>query len=156
LTEELEATRLYAELQCLRFGDDLRVRFEAEAPAGEAAVPSLVLQPLVENAIVHGRDPSRPLQVAVRASKENGELLLEVEDDGRGLGVEGVLAEGVGLSGSRSRLALLYGSAQHLELRPRAGGGAVVRLRIPFSPWPRSPGPQPAEPSLHEGVDTPG
>jgi len=143
LDAELEITRLYVELQRLRFGEKLEVAFELDDGVGSAAVPSLVLQPLVENAIVHGRDPGRTLQVCVRARREGTDLVLEVEDDGRGLTPGAPLVEGVGLANTRARLRLLYRDLQRVDLEERADAGLRVRLRIPLLPtsnWGASPG----------------
>jgi len=84
---------------------------------------------------VHGRDPARPLHVCVRARKEGADLVLEVEDDGRGMAPGGALVEGVGLGSARARLRLLYGERQDLAIEPGSTGGVRVRIRIPYSPW---------------------
>jgi sensor histidine kinase YesM len=128
-------------------------------------VPTLVLQPLVENAIRHGIEPAEKGGVVrVSASRKVGKLVLVVEDNGVGLansnadsdGPENpaglysslpaparssttsvVLARagtGIGLANLRERLQALYGARQRLELTPRATGGVVVRIELPWQP----------------------
>jgi len=95
-------------------------------------VPSLLLQPLVENAIKHGigaRAGAGHIEIAAR--RDGGRLLIEIRDDGRGIG-SGVTREGVGLGNCRSRLQTLYGAgACDLQIANRDGGGAIVRIAMP-------------------------
>jgi len=103
-------------------------------------VPSLLLQPLAENAIKHGISPrvaAGHLDISVR--RRNGMLLLEVRDDGVGTRGSQPLAEGVGLGNARARLASLYGEDQRLEAGPHPGGGFNVTIEIPFHTEPRLP-----------------
>ena len=103
-------------------------------------VPSLLLQPLVENAIKHGITPrvaAGNLQISVR--RRNDTLALEVRDDGVGTRGREPLSEGVGLGNARARLASLYGAEHRLEAGPRPGGGFNVMIEIPFHTEPRLP-----------------
>ena len=165
LREELEFVQRYLEIQQTRFGDKLRVEQDIEPQALDCMVPTLVLQPLVENAIRHGIEPAEKAGVVrVSASRKDGKLVLTVEDDGVGLaggnadsgGPENpvglyprlpaparssttslVLARagtGIGLANLRERLLALYGARQKLELTPRATGGVIVRVEIPWQP----------------------
>lgn len=138
--EELEFVERYLEIQQVRFGDKLKAELKIEPDALECVVPTLVLQPLVENAIRHGIEPSEnPGTVRVSASLRSGRLVLTVEDDG--VGLDGAKADsgkneewagtGIGLANLRERLQALYGSQQSLQLTPRIGGGVVVRVEIP-------------------------
>jgi LytS/YehU family sensor histidine kinase len=111
LSEELEALGQYVALMRARFGDELRVSIETDPGAGRLKVPSLVLQPLVENAVRHGslaRHGSG--HIAVRSALENSALRITVHDDGPGA-TAAELAEsgGTGLAATRERVALLYG-----------------------------------------------
>jgi signal transduction histidine kinase len=132
LARELEFLRCYLEIQQVRFQDRLSTHWELAEDTLRATVPSMILQPLVENALRHGLlakpEPGR-LHIA---SRREGDLLhLRVDDDGLGLPPEGA-AEGVGLGNTRARLSLLFGSAASLELSRQPAGGTRVELRLPF------------------------
>jgi two-component system, LytTR family, sensor kinase len=135
LREELSFVRAYLDIEQTRFSDRLTTRIEIDPAALDARLPTMVLQPLVENAIRHGiaRDPSARL-VAVRARRVNGSLRVEVADDGPGL-VEGAAPEpheGLGLSNTRARLSRLYGDSGRLALEAGPGGGTVAVLELPW------------------------
>jgi sensor histidine kinase YesM len=158
----LEFVQRYLEIQQTRFGDKLRVEQDIDPQALDCLVPTLVLQPLVENAIRHGIEPSEKAGVVrVSASREDGKLVLAVEDDGVGLASDSCgpenpaglcpslptparsptisvalprIGTGIGLANLRERLQALYGARQKLELTPRATGGVIVRVEIPWHP----------------------
>jgi signal transduction histidine kinase len=133
LAEEVTLLQRYAEIQEARYGDRLKVCFEVENGVRDALVPRLILQPLVENAIRHGVTRRiAPGQVDVRAWEGEGRLHLTVRDDGVGLGPEGPVREGVGLSITRARLRQLYGRNQRFALTAAPEGGAVCSLTIPL------------------------
>jgi signal transduction histidine kinase len=127
LSEELEIVRRYLDIQQTRFSDQLHVTVEMDPDTQDAAVPTLLLQPLVENAIRHGN----PAHVDVRTRREDGMLVVEIENDGTPL--SDALREGIGLSSTRRRLAQLYGPRASYELANRQPAGVVARVRIPFS-----------------------
>jgi sensor histidine kinase YesM len=95
-------------------------------------VPALIVQPLVENSIRHGMDPSRPLQVNVRVYARGEGLVIEVEDDGAGVAMaqSGALPRGHGLANVAERLRLCFGNVGGFTLAPRAGGGTVARITL--------------------------
>ncbi|MBI4325306.1 MAG: histidine kinase [Chloroflexi bacterium] len=131
LQQELAFLRDYLEIEQTRFGDRLAVRMDIAPETLEAQVPNLILQPLLENAIRHGVEPqARPGVIELRAQNRNGQLHLELRDNGQGLPPD--LEEGVGLSNTRARLEHLYGQAHRFELANAAAGGLVVRVIIPF------------------------
>ena len=135
LARELDHLRLYVDIQQTRFGGRLAVAFDVDPATRSALVPSLVLQPLVENAIRHGIAPrGSGGSVLVRAARAGDELLLEVRDDGIGAEVEnGRLArEGVGLSNTRERLRRLHGERHDFSYETSPGAGFAVRLTLPF------------------------
>jgi hypothetical protein len=161
LREELEFVQRYLEIQQTRFGDKLRFELEIEPQALDCLVPALVLQPLVENAIRHGIEPAEKTGlVRVSAFRKDGRLVLTVEDDGVGLASTNADSPGpknplcpsfpapapssnlvlartgtrIGLANLRERLEALYGARQKLELTPRATGGVIVRVEIPWRP----------------------
>lgn len=132
LDEELEFLAGYVRIQERRFGDRLQVTYDIDPDVRRALVPALLLQPLVENAIRHGLElDESPGRVDISAERRDGQLHLEIADNGRGL-VEPRVAEGVGLGTSRARLGELYGARQSIEISSAAGSGATVQIRIPF------------------------
>jgi two-component system, LytTR family, sensor kinase len=135
LRRELEHLDRYLDIERTRFRDRLRVEVEADADALDAAVPKLFLQPIVENALRHGiGSRPGPGSVAIRASRQNGRLVILVRDDGPGLanGSDSVDGAGIGLSNTRARIEQLYGRDAELSLRNVAGGGAEVSMKIPY------------------------
>lgn len=142
LAEELALLEDYVFIQSLRFGDRLRFSLRASDEARECRVPSMTLQPLVENSIRFGVESSREgSTVTVSAERNDGELVLSVQDDGAGMSEE--LAHrvaagqversvgGIGLKNIRSRLALLYGDHGKLGIDSAPGDGTTVTIRIP-------------------------
>lgn len=131
LRRELELVRCYMSIQTRRFSDRLDVAYRVSEGTLDAAVPVLVLQPLVENAVMHGVIPAgRPCTIEVSSVRRADELVLRVTDDG--VGLEEPVAPGVGLSNIGRRLKGLYGDRQSFELTARQGGGAVATVRLPW------------------------
>jgi LytS/YehU family sensor histidine kinase len=134
LRKELEFVNAYLEIQEARFGERLSVTCDVDAATLDAAVPSLVIQPLVENAIRHGtsrRAGAGHVEIVTR--RVGTSLVIEVLDDGPGLRADQVPDEGIGIGHTRARLAQLYGADGALDLEPRAGGGTAARIRLPFA-----------------------
>ncbi|MBL9200755.1 MAG: histidine kinase [Opitutaceae bacterium] len=133
LREEMEFLACYVDIQKARFAERLTVDITIEPAALEARVPNLLLQPLVENAILHGVAPkSLPGRVEVFGRVVDGRLQLEVRDDGPGLPAGGAPArEGVGLGNTRERLAKIYGAHGELHLRSEPGRGLSVLISLP-------------------------
>lgn len=138
LSAEFDCLADYLALMAVRMGPRLEVRLDLPAPLREQAVPALLLQPLVENAIRHGLEPhlgGGRLEVSARA--EGGELVLVVRDTGAGLGGGGVGGGSrYGLQHVRERLAALYGARGRFELAPAgdAQGGVRAEVRLPLAP----------------------
>jgi two-component system, LytTR family, sensor kinase len=142
IDEEMDFLRTYLEIEQIRFGERLLVEFDVERAIAHAAVPSLILQPLVENAIKHGIAPKvGTSRILVQAKRQNGLILLSVEDDGIGLFPNGSqlgrslssasFGTGVGLQNVRERLQTMYGPAASLSLVNIQGGGSRATLEIP-------------------------
>lgn len=131
--QEMDFLARYIDIQKARFSDRLNVGISIEPAAMEARIPNLLLQPLVENAIVHGiASKTGPGRVDVFGRVENGRLHLEVRDDGPGLGDGQKRAkEGVGLTNTRERIAKIYGSQGQLSLRSEPGRGVTVQIVLP-------------------------
>jgi sensor histidine kinase YesM len=139
LRRELEYLQLYLSIEEVRFQDRLRVEISAEPAALDAAVPHLGLQPIVENAIRHGigrRSAAGRLQIS--AARVNGNLEIQVRDDGPGLPPGGPDSRGIGLVNTRARLQQLYGDAAKLTLENGAQGGAVVTMILPYRAEPET------------------
>ncbi len=133
LSEELDFIRRYLDLQKLRFGPLLRTRIEVDDPRLlSASIPPLLLQPLVENSIVHGiRTLAEGGMVTVRASRAGDELRFEVRDTGPGCDPTTPFVHGhVGVTNTVARLDYLYGDAPWLSYR-RDGEEFVAELRVP-------------------------
>lgn len=97
----------------------------------------MILQPIVENAVIHGiACRVLPGEVRIRSRRENAVLRLEVFDNGAGLSEEEKPRNGLGLANTRDRLAQLYGGSQNLRLERRPSGGTIVTLELPFRSQP--------------------
>lgn len=134
LRQELDALNLYLGIEQLRFGERLRLEFEIDEEAYPGMVPSLILQPLVENAIKYAVAPREEGgRLRIMARLEGGRMKLIVQDDGPGLpvGVELGSGRGVGFRNTRERLAALYREHQTLAVR-FARPGLRIEITIPF------------------------
>jgi LytS/YehU family sensor histidine kinase len=132
LSVELSHLELYVSLQLMRFGPRLTVMREIDPATELAAVPSMVLQPLVENALTHGiARRVGPARLCLRSRREGEMLVLCVEDDGVGL-PQAPAREGTGIGTTRARLAAMFKGTARLTLRPRAGGGTIAEVRLPI------------------------
>jgi len=131
LRRELAVVDCYLRIQQRRLGERLTLVQSIDPGALDAAVPTLVLQSLVENAVVHGIAPvNRPGRLEITARREAAELLIAVQDDGSGL--PETPRPGVGLANAKKRLRQLYGDEHSFELDGQAGAGTRVTLRMPF------------------------
>lgn len=125
LSEELEVVQRYLEIQQTRFSDRLRVHVDADADTFDAAVPTMLLQPLVENAVRHGDATA----VQVRSRRDGDALVIEIANDGAPLPRDWRQREGVGLSSTRRRLEQFGGTLDLENTTP----GVIARVRIPFA-----------------------
>ena len=134
LKEELDVLEKYVEIEQTRFGNRLNIQMHIPSDTLHAQVPSLLLQPLVENAIRHGIAPNaRPGWIAVHASRDDGELVLQIRDSGDGLPPDRLMAlnRGVGLDNTRARLEHLYPNKYEFTFS-NLERGFCVTIRIPF------------------------
>jgi two-component system, LytTR family, sensor kinase len=135
LGDELDLLESYLKIVRARFGDQVLVDIAVATTLRRAAVPQFALQPLVENAVSHGRrrDGTRSI-VTVTAARTGSSLRLEVRDNGPGLGVspEVALASGLGLSNTVARLSTLYGSRHRVMVDSLPEGGTSVALELPY------------------------
>jgi len=133
LADELDFIKGYVEIERMRLGERLQVNWEIAPETLQAKVPSLILQPLVENAILHGVAPiAQPGALTIRATRDDRSLYLQVRDTGPGLPDETKPQRlGIGLSNTQARLQRLYGSKQRFELLN--DHGLVVNIHVPLS-----------------------
>jgi two-component system LytT family sensor kinase len=129
--DELAFLGTYLYIEEVRFGDRLQVSIGASPEVEGAPIPSLILQPLVENALKHGLGPKPgPGRLWIRAEQDGSELRLTVEDDGMGLRTARD-PHGVGLANIADRLRTLYRDRASVTLEAREGGGTVATVRLP-------------------------
>ncbi|RRA49684.1 sensor histidine kinase [Acidipila sp. EB88] len=144
--EELSFTEDYLGIEVVRFGaEKLRIVKEIDPHTLEISVPSMLLQPLVENSIKHGLEPRiSGGTITLRSRLEPGRFVIEVEDDGVGIAPErslrtGVLTQesnGIGMRNVRERLEVLYGDAAVFEITSRPGRGTRVTMQMPHRDVP--------------------
>ncbi|MCA8961820.1 MAG: histidine kinase, partial [Planctomycetes bacterium] len=140
LREEIGILQKYVDIELIRFQNRLRVEMDIEPTVLDAAVPAMILQPLVENSIRHGiARRSAAGWIGVSAWREGEQLLIEVSDDGPGATepIDQLLGKGVGLTNTRDRLRELHGTHQSFEIRSRESSdaddtGLTLRIHIPY------------------------
>ena len=132
LYDEIRMQQLYLDIEQIRFPGRLSVVVDVPHELEDAHVPSLLLQPLIENTIKHGvARSSGPVVVTIRARKMSGSLHLTVEDDADGP-IESDPCDGVGLSNVRERLAAAFDGTASCSYGPHEGGGFRVDLQLPL------------------------
>ena len=133
LAEEFSAIEAYLGLMTVRMGARLAYRCHLPDALRRARVPAMLLQPLVENAVLHGLEPKvEGGEVRVEARARDGRLEIVVRDTGLGLESGGQKGGGIGIATTRERLRALYGEHAALELVPAAPQGALARLTLPL------------------------
>ena len=141
LAQEVETLKLYLEIEKMRFEDRLRPHFKIESETIGARLPSLLLQPLIENAIKYAVTPAEDgADIWITAGREGQAVRLEVADNGNGEGADFAASPstGVGLANIRDRLSQAYGPAHRFETRKNDKGGFSVILEIPYETGDRS------------------
>jgi two-component system, LytTR family, sensor kinase len=136
LREELQFIDDYLDIEVARFGrENLEIVKHIDDAAMEAFVPSMLLQPIVENCLKHGLAPKiGGGKIELRTVGRDGRLSIEIEDNGVGISEEKlphVYVEGIGLSNVRERLRVLYGADFQLDIQSRLSEGTVIRIDIP-------------------------
>ena len=137
LAQEIKALELYLDIEKVRFEDRLTLQLDIDDEANDALIPSLLLQPLIENAVKYGIARAEGGGKLVIAAKVfAGDLLLELSDDGPGCElVDGQIpsAKGVGLRNTRERLATIYGITHSIQLCNTEPHGLTIHIRIPYT-----------------------
>jgi two-component system LytT family sensor kinase len=136
LREELQFIDDYLDIEVARFGrDNLEILKQLGEDTLEAFVPSMLLQPIVENCLKHGLAPKLGGgKIQLRTTTRDGRLHIEIEDNGVGISEEKmphVYVEGIGLSNVRERLRVLYGTDFNLDIQSRPAEGTVIRIDVP-------------------------
>jgi signal transduction histidine kinase len=135
LRQELDFIKAYLEIEQIRFGDRMSVSWNHAPEVLDAAVPTLLWQPVLENAIRHGRDPrTGSARIEVGARREGVDVVLWIRDHGPGVPPGGPVRENVGLRNTRERVERLYGTAAAFDLSNAPDGGALATLRLPYTP----------------------
>src|SRR3954470_6500375 len=135
LAQEVETLKLYLEIEKMRFEDRLRPHFKIESETIGARLPSLLLQPLIENAIKYAVTPAENgADIWITAKPEGQAVRIEVADNGNGEGAEisATQSTGVGLANIRDRLSQAYGGAHRFETKKNDRGGFSVIIEIPY------------------------
>jgi LytS/YehU family sensor histidine kinase len=135
LETELTLTQTYISLEKMRFGDRLSVLIDIAPGTEHALVPSLLLQPLVENAVRHGMRGQRDLGLIwIRSARQSDELLLTISDNGAGISTEKLdqLEMGIGLGSTLERLERLYSDQHRFSIRRLPEGGTEARIALPL------------------------
>ena len=135
LRRELESMNLYLEIERVRFDDRLRLEYDIEESAKRCLVPSLITQPIIENAVKYAVAPKEEGATIRISAKTGGNfLVLKVSDDGPGLDgtSTGTGRSGVGLANTRERLRQVYGVSQSFTIAKRDPCGVVVTMRMPI------------------------
>lgn len=134
LEQEVQTLRRYLEIQKARLADRLQVTLDIPVELLPAQVPSLILQPLVENAIKHGiAKRAQGGAIQVTAASSNGTLSLSVANDGPSLSTDWETRRtGIGIANLRTRLKIMYGTGFELSLRDRDTGGVQARVLLPL------------------------
>ena len=129
--QELEFLNKYLEIEQTRFHDRLKIKKDIAPDTLDATVPNMILQPLVENAVKHGIAPLiEGGTIEIRSVRENGNLRVEITDDGIGAAKE--IVEGIGISNTRRRLKQLYENACEFKIESNKEKGMSVNLIVPF------------------------
>lgn len=126
---------MYLNIEQTRFGDRLQLEFDVEAQAESVWVPSLILQPLAENAIKHAiAQAENGGKISVSAKLENNFLIIQVVDTGSGLTtIPDAQVSGVGLRNTLDRLDEFYGDSYTFSLENAANGGLQVYMKLPLN-----------------------
>jgi two-component system LytT family sensor kinase len=135
LREELASVDEYLDIEVIRFGPQLQVEKDIASDTLDVMVPSMILQPLVENSIKHGIAPKvGGGRIILRSRREDGHAVIEVDDNGLGMSedrLQSALTLGIGLSNVDERLRVIYGTHCSVRLTSAPGRGTVARLDIP-------------------------
>lgn len=144
LEQEIANIRDYLVIQKIRCGDYIDLQVELEPPAAEARIMKLLLQPIVENSVIHGQEEEKEITIRIQACVEQDELHILIQDNGKGFDPSqsdmdrarrGSRMSGVGLDNVRERLALEFRERQSFSIESAPGQGTCVRITLPYTPF---------------------
>ena len=139
LAHEIESSQLYLDIEKVRFAERLQIEIDVDEESASALVPTMLLQPIIENSIKHGiskSDSGGKIRISARRTDKN--LTIEITDDGPGLAGDNLhdgsvkLSDGVGISNIRNRLSEIYGQRHSLEFVNAKPSGLTVKVVIPY------------------------
>jgi two-component system LytT family sensor kinase len=135
LREELEAIDEYLDIESIRFGPKLRIEKSIDPDSLDVVVPSMLLQPLVENSIKHGLAPKiGEGRITIRSVRQNGQTVIDIIDNGVGVSqahADHTSTGGIGLRNVNERLRVIYGANYQLHLDSVPGEGTCARVVVP-------------------------
>jgi two-component system LytT family sensor kinase len=137
LREELASVDEYLDIEVIRFGSQLQVEKDIAPDTLDVLVPSMILQPIVENSIKHGIAPKvGGGRILLRALREGARAVIEIHDNGLGMSderLQNALSGGIGLSNVDERLRVVYGTQCSVRLTSAPGQGTIARIEIPLA-----------------------
>ena len=141
LKEELDAIDEYLDIETVRFGPTLVIEKQISPDSLKLIMPSMLLQPLIENAIKHGIGQKiRGGQIIIRSRRETNHAIIEIEDNGSGMDppeLNPIRSDGIGLRNVDERLRVIYGEDYHLKIESVRDEGTCVRIKIPELKTPK-------------------
>jgi two-component system, LytTR family, sensor kinase len=133
LGDEIKLMKFYLDIQQVRFGDKLTVKIDMADSIADAIIPTFILQPLIENSVIHGIAPyTSPATLSVSCSRTADTVEIEVSDTGGGIHAKS-MTEGIGLKNTKSRLKELYNDKAGMTVQSHPVKGTVTKIWIPFS-----------------------
>lgn len=148
LRQEFELLRSYLDIQALRFGSRLSYRIDLPPELAEVEIPPMLIQPLVENAVSHGIEPSMEggtISLSARALRPDAvEVVIADTGVGLGHGHGNGKGSGLGLTHVRERLARIFGALAAMQMEENTPHGLIIRLTLPIAQKPAAPAPAPA------------
>lgn len=133
IKEEIAILKTYLDIEQCRFTDRLEVNISVDKPCNDLLIPSLLIQPLVENALKHGMRADQKMVITINVEKTKTALLIKVADTGKGFNDNKKSKRGIGLANCEQRLKLIYGNSHHIEKGNAKTGGAWLCISLPIN-----------------------
>ena len=133
IKEEIAILKTYLDIEQCRFTDRLEVNISVDEPCNDLLIPSLLIQPLVENALKHGMRADQKMVITINVEKTKNALLIKVADTGKGFNDNKKSKRGIGLANCEQRLKLIYGNSHRIEKGNAKTGGAWLCISLPIN-----------------------